>query len=66
MTIAMADNPMSYLQSTTANSHKMLARQLREFATVATAVLKFALPEDTQKYFMASTNPPNRVAPYGY
>ena len=62
----MDDNPMIYLRSTTANSHMTLARQLREFATVATAVLKFALPGDTQKYFMASTKPPNRVAPYGY
>ena len=66
MTIAMADNPMTYLRSTTASSHKSLARQLREFATVATAVLKFALPEDVHKYFLANTKPPNRLAPYGY
>ena len=66
MTIAMADSPMTYLRSATADSHKSLARQLHEFATVATAALKFALPEDTQKYFMANTKPPNRLAPCGY
>ena len=66
MSIAMADNPMIHLKSTTAQAQKPLARQLREFAPVASEFLRFALPVEAQIYFMANARPPSRLAPYGY
>ena len=64
--IAMAENPLTLLQSSTAQAQVNIARQLREFAAAATTTLKFALADKDQLLFLGSPKPPNRLAAYGY
>ena len=66
LTVAMVDNPLTHLRSTTAQAQKTLARQLLEFATAAAAALKFALPDDSQRLFLSNVKPSNRMIVYGY
>ena len=57
---------MTLLRSSTAQAQKPIVRQLREFATVASEVIRFALPVEQQNLFKANTKQPNRIAPFGY
>ena len=66
LAVAAAENPWALLHSTTAQAQPTIARQLREFATAATATLKFMLSDADQKHFLASNKQPNRLAAYGY
>ena len=66
LSVAMSSNPWALLHSTSAHAQPTIARQLREFATAATTTLKFALTDDDQRHFLASTKQPNRLASFGY
>ena len=66
LSIAMTDNPLTLVQSSTAQAQINIARQLREFAAAATTTLKFALTDQDKLLFAGSLKPPNRLAAYGY
>ena len=66
LSVAAAENPWALLHSTTAQAQPTIARQLREFATAATATLKFMLSDADQRQFLASNKQPNRLAAFGY